>query len=242
MKKKIVDIVMTVLLLFLMAYQVTGEKLHEWIGIAMTVLLIAHHILNRKWYSALFKGRYNAYRVITTVNNTLLLASIALTAFCGMAMSGYAVPFLYGMAPISFARQFHLAISYWSFVLMGLHLGLHVPAMISKLKLSDKKRMILSGIFAVIAGYGLFIFRRDHLLDYMLFKNPFAFLDYEKAKVLVIAENLLMLIFWTFIGTQAADLCMSKAKKQKPWLPVVFASAAVIIGLILGQVIKTSGF
>ncbi len=242
MKKKIVDIIITVLLLFLMAYQVTGEKLHEWIGIAMTVFLIAHHILNRKWYSALFKGRYTAYRIITTVINMQLLASIALTAFCGMSMSGYAVPFLYGMSPVSFARQFHLAVSHWSFVLMGVHLGLHIPAMITKLKISDKKRMILSGIFAVIAGYGLFLFRRDNLLDYMLFKNPFAFLDYEKAKVLVIAENLLMLIFWAFIGTQIADLCMSKVKKQNPWLPVMFALAAIILGLALGQVIKSPGF
>ena len=49
---------MTVLLVCLMAYQVTGEALHEWFGIGMTVLVIVHQILNRKWYSALFQGRY----------------------------------------------------------------------------------------------------------------------------------------------------------------------------------------
>ena len=32
MIKRIVDVCMTVLLLCLMAYQVTGEVLHEWIG------------------------------------------------------------------------------------------------------------------------------------------------------------------------------------------------------------------
>ena len=55
--KRIVDTAMTVLLLLLMAYQVTGEMAHEWIGMAMTVLVIVHQILNRKWYSALFKGK-----------------------------------------------------------------------------------------------------------------------------------------------------------------------------------------
>ena len=50
MIKRIVDVFMTVLLLCLMAYQVTGEVLHEWIGIGMTVLVIIHQILNRKWY------------------------------------------------------------------------------------------------------------------------------------------------------------------------------------------------
>lgn len=34
--KRIVDVGMTVLLLCLMSYQVTGEALHEWIGMGMT--------------------------------------------------------------------------------------------------------------------------------------------------------------------------------------------------------------
>lgn len=37
--KRIVDGVLTVLLLFLMAFQVTGDVLYEWLGIAMTVTL-----------------------------------------------------------------------------------------------------------------------------------------------------------------------------------------------------------
>ena len=44
--KRLVDAAMTVLLLLLMAYQVTGEALHEWIGIGMTGLVILHQILN----------------------------------------------------------------------------------------------------------------------------------------------------------------------------------------------------
>ena len=50
--KRIVDAAMTVLLLCLMAYQITGEALHEWIGMGMTGLVIIHQILNRKWYGA----------------------------------------------------------------------------------------------------------------------------------------------------------------------------------------------
>ena len=57
--KRIVDAAMTILLLLLMAYQVTGEAAHEWIGMAMTVLVIIHQILNRRWYAALFRGKYN---------------------------------------------------------------------------------------------------------------------------------------------------------------------------------------
>ena len=47
--KIVVDIGMTVMLLFLMAYELIGEAAHEWLGIGMFVLFIIHHILNRKW-------------------------------------------------------------------------------------------------------------------------------------------------------------------------------------------------
>lgn len=242
MKKKIIDIIMTVLLLFLMAYQVTGEVLHEWIGVVMTLLVIVHQVLNRRWYKGLFHGKYNPYRIATTVNNCLLLASFALTAFCGMAMSGYAVPFLYGMANISFARQFHLAMSHWAFILMGIHLGLHIPAMVSKLKISKTVRSILTVVFCLAAGYGLFLFRRSNMTDYMFFRVPFAFLDYEKSKVLVVLENLLMLVFWAFVGTQTANICMGKSKKRNPLLSALLILIAIVVGLLLGQLIPNPGF
>ena len=204
--KKIVDACMTVLLLCLMAYQVTGETLHEWFGVGMTALLIAHHVLNRKWYAALFKGKYNAYRALTAAVNTLLLASIALTAVCGMAMSAHAAPFLYGMLPVSFARRFHLAMSFWSFILMGVHLGLHIPAMTAGLKWNGKVRTGVAVFFAAVAGVGVWRFVSSGIPDYVFFRTPFAFLDYDKPAVLVFAENLAILIAFAFLGACAALL------------------------------------
>ena len=237
MIRRIVDVCMTILLLCLMAYQVTGEALHEWIGIGMTILVIIHQILNRKWYGALFKGKYNPYRSITTVLNILLIASFVLTAFCGMSMSSYAVPFLYGMAPVSFVRQMHLSMSHWAFVLMGLHLGMHIPAITAGLKLKDRTRAIQACIFTCIGGIGLWLFLRNGMPNYLFFRVPFAFLDYEKAGWLVFLENLLMLSFWAFIGTRAALICRNAAgkaeEKKNPLLPVVAVMASVIIGIAL---------
>ncbi len=235
--KRIVDAVMTVLLLLLMAYQVTGEMAHEWIGMGMTALVIIHQILNRKWYGALFKGKYNPYRTVTAVLNILLLLSFALTAFCGMSMSGYAVPFLYGMAPVSFVRRMHLSMSHWSFVLMGLHLGMHIPAMTAGLKLNDRMKIILTCIFTCTGGIGLWLFLQNGMPDYLFFRVPFAFLDYEKAGWLVLLENLLMLSFWALTGAQAARICgnalQRSGAKKNPLIPVVVIMAAVIIGVVL---------
>ena len=217
MIRRTVDAAMTVLLLLLMAYQVTGEVLHEWIGMVMTLLVIIHQILNLKWYGVLFKGKYNPYRMVTIILNVLLLLSFALTSFCGMSMSSYAVPFLYGIAPVSFVRQMHLSMSHWSFVLMGLHLGLHIPAMTAGLKLKDKMKALLVCVFTCIGGIGLWLFLRNGMPDYLFFRVPFAFLDHEKAGWLVFLENLLMLSFWAFIGTQTALICR-KTAAQKPIL------------------------
>ena len=148
-----------------------------------------------------------------TVLNILLIAGFALTAFCGMSMSSYAVPFLYGMAPVFFVRRMHLSMSHWAFVLMGLHLGMHIPVMTAGLKPKDRTKAILSCIFTCIGGIGLWLFFRNGIPDYLFFRVPFAFLDYEKAGWLVFLENLLILSFWTFIGTQAALICRNAATK-----------------------------
>ena len=212
--KRAVDAAMTVVLLCLMAYQVTGEAAHEWCGIAMTALVIIHQILNRKWYGALFKGRYHAYRIAATILNILLLAAFALTAFCGMSMSGHAVPFLYGMVQVSFARQMHLSMSHWTFVLMGLHLGFHIPAMTAKLGKGAKTS--LTAVFLCAAGVGLYRFLCSGMADYMLFRVPFAFLDYDKAAWLVFLENLLMLLFWAFLGTACSSWLKKNRRTEKP--------------------------
>lgn len=231
--KKIVDVLMTLILLCLMSYQVVGEVLHEWGGMAMTVLLIVHHILNARWYASLFKGKYNAYRTISTVVNVLLLVSIALTAVCGMSMSGHAVPFLYGMFPVSFARRFHLTMSYWSFVLMGMHLGLHLPAMTAGIKPGKTARIALTCVSPCIAGIGLGLFLKNGIPDYLFFRVPFAFFDYDKSAALVFAENLAELFFFAFAGANIVRIIRSSGSKNEgknPLIPVLCLALAVAIG------------
>ena len=212
--RTIVDAGMLLALLCLMAYQVTGEALHEWIGIGMTLLLIVHHILNRKWYGAMRKGKYGAYRIVSTAVNTLLLACIALTAFCGMSMSAHAVPFLYGMADTAFARTTHLALSYWSFALMGFHLGLHLPAITAKVKPNKAARIVCAAAFTAASAAGLWLFIRSGIPDYMLFRTHFAFFDYEKAAAQVFLENIAIESFFAFLGANTVRLIRALREKR----------------------------
>ena len=241
MLKRTIDILMTILLLFLMAYQVTGEAAHEFIGVLMFILVIIHQILNLKWYSSLFKGKYNVNRIIMTIINVLLLFSFILTAISGMAMSNHAVPFLYNIINVNTARTLHLAFSYWSFILMGMHLGLHISQIVGAsgivgvnacranvgassaspknvnevderfVKERLDKKLIATIIFVIISAYGLYIFINSNIVDYITFKTHFAFLDYDKNKILVIFENAAMIIFFA----SATHLIISIIRKSK---------------------------
>ncbi|MBR3666223.1 MAG: SUMF1/EgtB/PvdO family nonheme iron enzyme [Ruminococcus sp.] len=236
--KRIVDGVLTVLLLFLMAFQVTGDALHEWLGIGMTVTLIIHHILNRKWYKALFKGRYSPYRIAMTAVNTLLIVSIAMTVLSGMSMSGHAVPFMYGLINVMTARELHLAMSHWSFILMGIHIGLHMKAMTAKMP--DKGKLIFKVILTGISGVGLWLFLKRGIADYIFFRTHFAFLDYTMAKWLVILQNLAMLLFFVLVGYVLSEITQkSKDKKYSP-KPLIWLACAVVIGVVLNLAVSDS--
>ena len=111
--KHFVDILLGVGLLLLMSYQVVGEAGHEWTGIAMTALMIVHQILNRKWITALFKGKYTPLRIAQTFINAALVICFILTALCGVNMSVHAVPFLGDFMRASLGRRLHLTLSRW---------------------------------------------------------------------------------------------------------------------------------
>lgn len=119
------DLAMTILLLVLMAYSVTGQAVHEWMGIALFILFILHHLLNLQWLRSIAKGRYTAARILQSVLVVLLFLSMIAQVISGLAMSRYAMPFLNIPLSTSAARLVHLSCGYWSFLLASLHLGLH---------------------------------------------------------------------------------------------------------------------
>ena len=92
--KLTVDIFMTLALLFLMGYQFWGEAPHEWVGTGMFLLFIAHHILNINWYRHLFQGKYSAMRIGMLWVDILVLISMLVQMYSGIAMSRHIFTFL----------------------------------------------------------------------------------------------------------------------------------------------------
>lgn len=127
--KILIDIGMTICLLLLMPYSLLSETVHEWIGMAMLVLFISHHILNHKWVTSVRKGKYNAFRVIQTVLVIIMLILIMGSMISGILLSNHIFKWIKISGTYMTARQIHMFCAYWGLVVMSLHLGFHYHAL-----------------------------------------------------------------------------------------------------------------
>lgn len=203
--KIVVDIGMTVVLLLLMAYGMVGEAAHEWLGIGMFVLFIAHHILNRKWSRCVFKGKYTLFRIWQTILVAGILLTMTGSMYSGVILSEHALSFLPIKGGRAFAREVHMVSAYWGFVLMSLHLGLHWGMMMGMAKRLVKElpaagRWLLRGIAALIAGYGVYAFIQREIGRYMLLKNHFAFFDYEEPLIFFLADYMAVMGLFVWLS------------------------------------------
>ena len=131
-----VDISMTILSVILMGGTVLfpNDKVHQILGMALLALWAVHIALNRKWYGAVLKGKYNPYRIMQTVVNFGILLCAILLAVSGMMMAWFLPESV--NVPLGFARTAHLLSSHWYYVFMSLHLGMHAGMIANKIRLS----------------------------------------------------------------------------------------------------------
>lgn len=123
-----IDITMTILSIILMGgnYLFPADLVHEILGVGLFVLWGVHIALNRRWYGAIFRGKYNPYRVMQTVINCCILICTIFLMISGIILSNHIFTFLNIQGGLGFARIAHLLASHWYYLFMSLHIGLHV--------------------------------------------------------------------------------------------------------------------
>lgn len=215
-----VDIGMTIALLLLMPYELVGQAAHEWIGIGIFILFIVHHILNGKWSRNLRKGAYTPLRVWQTLLVILVLASMIGAMVSGIILSRRALSFLPINGGHSFARRLHMLASYWGFVLMSLHLGLHWSMMMGMARklvktASPVRTWILRILALAIGGYGVFAFIKREIGSYMCLKIQFVFFDFEEPLVFFLLDYVAVMGLFVFIGHYLAEILKRCSRKRK---------------------------
>lgn len=219
--RPIIDIAMTVSMPVLMAYELVGAVLHEWLGIVIFLLFLAHHALNFSWIKAIPKGRYNMVRSINLAVNLLLLAVMFLLPISGIMMSKHVFSFVDFGAGAGFARTAHLLVSYWGFLLMSFHIGLHWDTMRGSIRKKQSKAAGLhrlpAHLTAVAAiGYGGYAFIRRGFHDYLFLKTQFVFYDFSEPLVFFLIDFFTIMAMAACLGYYLARLLRKTAHKKQP--------------------------
>lgn len=211
---------MTLLLLFLMGYQLWGEAAHEWAGAGIFLLFFLHQWLNRSWYQNLFRGKYTPMRCVMLVVNLLLLTAMFSLMFSAVVLSRYVFSFVPAHGMTSLARKLHMAGAYWSFVLMDLHLGLHWNMILGMMDRIQKKKShgrwsehIWTGAAACVAVYGIYVFVKRNLLTYLFLRTEFVFLDYGESKILFYVDYLAMMVLFVFVSHYGSRFLRKRGKR-----------------------------
>jgi Domain of unknown function (DUF4405) len=175
----VIDLSMTILMLVAIAYQITGNTIHELVGVILFLLFITHNFLNRRWYKTIFKGKYNVRRILSITVNLLFLVSMTVVILSSVPISRDIFAFI----PINndmTLLQIHVMTSYWGFIFMAVHIGMSWGTIINAVRKmtgitsTNRIRTILLRVIAVlIVVYGVEASFEREMFYKLTVYNPF---------------------------------------------------------------------
>ena len=199
---------MTVLYFVLMGYHFTGRTIHEYLGFLIFVTIheylgflifvffILHNIMNINWYKNLPKGKYNFNRSLNTFINVMLFICMFGLVVSGILFNRDLVEFLNLSSIKVFNKKLHIVCSYWGFILMSVHLGMHWGIFINMSKKIIKKQIyILIGFIIAVYGIVSFIKRGFYINMFVIAKVPKA----EEAAVFFFMDHVAVMGVFIFI-------------------------------------------
>jgi hypothetical protein len=179
--KLVIDFAMTMLVLVEMAYRITGNTIHELVGVLSLVLFIIHNFLNRRWHMAIMKGKNTVRRIIQIVVNLLFLVTMAVMMISAVLISRDVFPYI----PIyndMILRQIHVLTAYWGFIFMAVHIGISWGTIINAARkmtgitnVSRIRSIILRVVAVLIVVYGVQTSFVREMGSKLTIYNPFGY-------------------------------------------------------------------
>jgi len=199
-----IDITMTILSIILMGgnYFFPADIVHEILGVGLFVLWGVHIALNRRWYSALFRGKYNPYRVMQTIINCCILICTIFLMISGIILSNHVFTFLNIQSGLGFARIAHLLASHWYYLFMSMHIGLHVGRLFQNITAKILPRILL----VLVCAYGLYAFIARGVWKYLILQQQFFFFDLERGYILFAVDYISIIILFATISHYIAKI------------------------------------
>ena len=198
------DIMMTLVSIVLMGgnFLFPAEIVHEILGVGLFVLWGVHIALNRRWYGAIFKGKYKPYRVMQTVINCCILICTIFLMISGIILSNQLFTFLNIQSGLGFARIAHLLSSHWYYLFMSLHIGLHMGRLFQNVAAKILPRILL----VLTSLYGLYAFIARGVWKYLVLKQQFFFFDLERGYILFAMDYISIIILFAVVSRLVAAI------------------------------------
>ncbi|GAB6393090.1 MAG: DUF4405 domain-containing protein [Treponematales bacterium] len=191
----VIDLAMTVLLLFALAYRIIGDIAHEWVGVSLCVLFIAHNIINRRWWMGVFRGRYTPRRIVMTAVNVLLALAMTTLIVTGFLHSRTVLAFLH-LEGGAMLRQIHTTAAYWGLILIAVHAELHGGMFTRRLQGKKCVTIFARSIAALIVIFGVWSFIDRDMFAKLFLGFSFDYWNEERSAALFFVETLgIMAVF-----------------------------------------------
>ena len=157
-------------------------------------------------------------RVLQAGIDILTLISMLALMYSSVVLSRYVFSFLPIESGLAMARRLHILGSYWGFLLMSLHLGLHWNMVLGAVKRkipspSRKFHSICFGLGLFVALYGVWVFVKRDFFTYLFLQSEFVFLDYEEPRILFYLDYLPLMGMCIFVSHYMGKFLQSLKKK-----------------------------
>lgn len=194
--KLAIDLFMVVLLLVAIASKLTGNTAHELLGVSLLTLFIVHNVLNRRWYQTVLKRKYNTRRILNTAVNLLLLVMVLMLMISSVMISRTVFAFI----PVDgglIARQMHILATYWGFILISIHIGMHWRMIIGAARkklgitaLNRYSRFALRVMAVLIAVYGAYAFFAREVGSRLILYYTYSYWNFDESAMFFFTDYL----------------------------------------------------
>lgn len=223
--RRFVDAALGVLVWLQMLQQAMPGHVHEACGVLLAAVLVAHIVQHRRWFAALARGRWDAWRVLRTAVIAAALAALSASVVSGLAMSTASSTL--GLGGTATARAVHLPASHLAFCLLALHAGLQTASLRPTGAVrpggghSDgparpgegKRRPARAATCAVLAAAGIWAFIDLRFPAYLSGAAGFAFMDAAKPVAFLALEYLLVAGLFFILGAILAQAAKSSRRR-----------------------------
>lgn len=187
--KILLNIIMTSLMIILMCEHNLQGLAHEILGIILFSSFIIHNLLNYNFYKVIFKGKVNKRMITLLVVNILTFITLIITIISSVIISSYLFN-IGASASLMTGRSLHLVSTVWLFILISIHLGLHLNSLLYKFK----DNIFFKIIAVIIILGGLFVmFYVDKMYEEMFLLTMFKDFKEETLIVNILKKVLIVL-------------------------------------------------